>query len=189
MSPQDRLKGEHQSAQLEGTPVNHQPAPRREPTLAWEDFPIDSVREFGATPVTREAIVEFATRFDPQYFHVDDEAARSSLFGGLCASGWHTCAMTMRMICDGYLLDSASLGAPGVENVRWQQPVFPGDVLSVRTRVLDARLSASRPGVGLLRTGWEVLNQRGEIVMTMQGWGMMRTRDGLGAAAPSAAPG
>ena len=158
---------------------DNEPVSTRQPTLAWEDFPIGSVREFGATQVTREAIVDFATRFDPQYFHVDEEAARGSLFGGLCASGWHTCAMTMRMICDGYLLDSASLGAPGVENVRWQQPVFPDDVLSVRTRVLDARLSASRPGVGLLRTGWEVLNQRGELVMTMQGWGMMRTRDGL----------
>jgi len=126
--------------------------------------------------VSREAVLAFAQQFDPQPFHVDDEAARGSLFGGLCASGWHTCAMAMRMMCDGYLLDSASLGSPGIDNLRWLKPVFPGDTLSVRMEVLDARPMASKPHVGLLRSGWEVRNQHGQPVMTMEGWGMFRRR-------------
>jgi len=142
----------------------------------WEDFPAGQVREFGATTVTHEAIVEFARQFDPQPFHVDDEAARHSLFGGLCASGWHTCAMAMRMMCDDYLLDSASLGSPGVENLRWTKPVFPGDTLSVRLTVLDTRPMASKPQVGLVRSRWEVRNQHGEGVLSMEGWGMFRRR-------------
>jgi len=142
----------------------------------WEDFPAGQVREFGATAVTREAIVQFARQFDPQPFHVDDEAAKHSLFGGLCASGWHTCAMAMRMMCDDYLLDSASLGSPGIENLRWTKPVFPGDTLSVRLTVLDTRPMASKPQVGLVRSRWEVRNQHGEGVLSMEGWGMFRRR-------------
>jgi acyl dehydratase len=142
----------------------------------WEDFPIGHVREFGAMPVTREAVIAFATQFDPQPFHVDDEAAANSLFGRLAASGWHTCAMAMRMMCDEYLLESASLGSPGLENIRWLQPVYPGDTLSVRLTTVDARPMNSRPEVGLVRSKWEVLNQRGEAVMAMEGWGMFRRR-------------
>ncbi|HNK18183.1 MAG TPA: MaoC/PaaZ C-terminal domain-containing protein, partial [Piscinibacter sp.] len=85
----------------------------------WEDFPAGSVREFGAKPVTRDAVIAFAAEFDPQPFHLDDEAAEASLFGRLSASGWHTCAMTMRMICDDHLLDAASLGSPGIDSLRW----------------------------------------------------------------------
>jgi acyl dehydratase len=143
------------------------------------------VRDFGGMPVSREAVIAFAQQFDPQPFHVDDEAARASLFGGLCASGWHTCAMAMRMMCDGYLLDSASLGSPGIDNLRWLKPVFPGDTLSVRMEVLDARPMASKPHVGLLRSRWEVRNQHGQPVMTMEGWGMFRRRH---VAEPAAAP-
>ena len=142
----------------------------------WEDFPVGQVRDFGATLVTREAIVEFAGRYDPQPFHLDETAARDSLFGGLCASGWHTCAMAMRMMCDEYLLESASLGSPGIENLRWTRPVFPGDTLSVRFNVLDARPMASKPDVGLVRSRWEVRNQTGETVLSMEGWGMFRRR-------------
>jgi len=142
----------------------------------WEDFPAGQVREFGATEVTRAAIVEFARQFDPQPFHVDDEAAKGSLFGGLCASGWHTCALAMRMMCDDYLLESASLGSPGIDNLRWTRPVFPGDTLSVRLTVLEARPMASKPQVGLVRSRWEVRNQRHETVLTMEGWGMFRRR-------------
>ncbi len=127
-------------------------------------------------PVSREAVLAFAEQFDPQPFHLDDEAASASLFGGLCASGWHTCAMAMRMMCDGYLLDAASLGSPGIDQLRWLKPVFPGDTLSVRMEVLDARPMTSRPGVGLLRSRWEVRNQHGQPVMTMEGWGMFRRR-------------
>ena len=142
----------------------------------WEDFPAGSVREFGAKQVTRDAVIAFAAEFDPQPFHLDDEAAEASLFGRLSASGWHTCAMTMRMICDDHLLDAASLGSPGIDSLRWTRPVYPGDTLSVRLEVLEARPMGSRPEVGLLRQRWQVLNQDREVVMTMEGWGMIRRR-------------
>ncbi|MBK1612602.1 dehydratase [Rubrivivax gelatinosus] len=143
----------------------------------WEDFAAGSVREFGATTVTREAILAFAGQFDPQPFHLDEEAAKHSLFKGLCASGWHTAAMTMRMMCDEYLLDAASLGSPGLENIRWKKPVYPGDTLSVRMEILESRPMASRPQVGLVRSSWTVLNQHAEPVMTMEGWAMFSRRE------------
>jgi acyl dehydratase len=165
------------------------PAAGADALLHWEDFAAGSVHEFGGQTLTREAIVDFARQFDPQPFHLDDDAARGSLFGGLCASGWHTCALTMRMMCDAYLVRSASLGSPGLDELRWTQPVYPGDTLHVRMTVLQARAMASRPQVGLLLQRWEVFNQRGQTVMTMQGWGMMRRRN-AGAAQPRpAAPG
>ena len=143
---------------------------------AWEDFPVGGVREFGAMPVTREAVIAFASQFDPQPFHLDEEAAKQSLFGKLSASGWHTCAMMMRMTCDAVLLNSTSLGSPGMDNVRWHKPVFPGDVLGVRLTTLDARPMASRPSVGLVLSNWEVLNQHREVVLSLQGWGMFGRR-------------
>ena len=149
----------------------------------WEDFQPGRVREFGATTVSRDAVLAFASQFDPQPFHVDEDAARESLFGGLCASGWHTCAMAMRMMCDDYLIEAASLGSPGIDNLRWLKPVYPGDTLSVRLEVLEARPMASRPGVGLVRSRWEVRNQRAEPVLTMEGWGMFRRRPDADAAA------
>jgi acyl dehydratase len=161
----------------------------RAPIHFWEDFPVGQVRDFGGMPVSREAVLAFAQQFDPQPFHLDEEAARASLFGGLCASGWHTCAMAMRMMCDGYLLDAASLGSPGIDNLRWLKPVFPGDTLSMRMEVLDARPMASKPHVGLLRSRWEVRNQHGQPVMTMEGWGMFRRRsDATAGATADATP-
>jgi acyl dehydratase len=144
--------------------------------LYWEDFALGSAREFGAITVTREAVLAFAGQFDPQPFHLDDAAAEKSLFGKLSASGWHTCAMTMRMTVDAVLLQSSSLGSPGLDNIRWHQPVFPGDVLSVRLTTLETRPMASRPTVGLVLSKWETLNQRGEVVLAMQGWGMFGRR-------------
>jgi len=143
----------------------------------WEDFPVGQVREFGAMPVTRDEVLDFARKFDPQPFHVDDGAAERSLFGRLAASGWHTCAMAMRMMCDEYLLESSSLGSPGLESLKWLKPVYPGDTLSVRLTTLDARPMNSRPEVGLVRSKWEVLNQHREPVMSMEGWGMFRRRE------------
>jgi acyl dehydratase len=142
----------------------------------WEDFPVGQASDLGEMPVTREAVIEFARQFDPQPFHLDDEAARGTLFGRLSASGWHTCAMAMRMMCDAYLLESASLGSPGIDNLRWPKPVFPGDVLRLRMEVLEARPMASKPHVGLVRSRWEVRNQHGEPVLTMEGWGMFGRR-------------
>ena len=142
----------------------------------WEDFVVGAVREFGATAVTREAILAFAAQFDPQPFHLDEAAAERGLFGGLSASGWHTCAMAMRMMCDAYLLQSSSLGSPGIDALRWLRPVRPGDTLSVRLTTLASRPMASRPTVGLVQSEWEVLNQRHEVVLSMQGWGMFGRR-------------
>lgn len=142
----------------------------------WEDFPVGSVREFGGMTVSKEEIIDFAGKFDPQPFHLDEEAAKHSLFGGLCASGWHTCGMAMRMMCDAYLLETASLGSPGLENIRWVKPVRPGDTLRVRTVILESRPMESKPHVGLIRSRWEVLNQNNEEVMQMEGYSMMRRR-------------
>ena len=152
------------------------PPAQRTPRLFWEDFPIGQVRQFGAYHVTREAIVAFASEFDPQPFHLDDDAAEASLFGRLAASGWHTCAIAMRMMCDAYLLDAASLGSPGLDSLRWTRPVYPGDTLHVRLEVLESRPLASRPGVGMIRSRWNVMNQDDETVLTMEGFGMFRRR-------------
>ena len=105
--------------------------PGPEPTYFWEDFPVGQVREFGGKRMEADEIVSFASAYDPQPFHLSEEGGKASLFGALCASGWHTCAVTMRMMCDHYLLDSASLGSPGLESLKWLKPVFPGDVLPV----------------------------------------------------------
>jgi len=144
----------------------------------WEDFPAGHVREFGGLVVTREDVLAFARAYDPQPFHVDDAAAEASLFGRLAESGWHTCAMAMRMMCDAYLLESASLGSPGIDELRWLKPVYPGDTLRVRLTVLEARPMASRPQVGLVKSRWEVTNQERDTVLTMEGWGMFRRRPG-----------
>jgi acyl dehydratase len=142
----------------------------------FDDFAAGMVREFGRYEVTRDEIVEFASKYDPQPFHTDEEAAKRSFFGGLIASGWLTCAIAMRMVCDDFVLKAASLGSPGVDQIRWKQPVRPGDVLSMRLTILETRASQSKPDRGLIRTRWEVMNQRGEIVMTTEGMGMYRKR-------------
>lgn len=145
-------------------------------TTAFEDFHMGQVLEFGSRTVGREEILAFAAEFDPQPFHLDASAADASLLGGLLASGWHTCALTMRMMCDAYLLDSTSQGSPGLENIRWLRPVRPGDTLHVRMTVLETRASKNRPQIGLVRSNWEVFNQRDEAVLQMEGWGMFGRR-------------
>ncbi len=142
----------------------------------WEDLAVGTVLEFGGLTVSREEIVAFARQFDPQPFHVDEEAARRSLYGGLIASGWHTCAMAMRMYYDAVLCRAASQGSPGVEKVRWLRPVRPGDTLRVRLQVMEARPSESKPQLGLVRSHWTVLNQAGDVVQEMDGWGMFRRK-------------
>ena len=165
-------------------------APAHTPRWYWEDFAPGTVREFGAKRVDREEVIRFAREFDPQPFHLDDAvAAAHPLFRGLAASGWHTCAMVMRMMCDEYLLDAASLGSPGLEKLQWLKPLYPGDVLRVRMETLEARPMNSKPHVGLVRTQWEAIARRpsGEdaVVLRMEGWGMFQRRD---VAAPDAPP-
>ncbi len=145
-------------------------------TIFWEDFPVGKVRETGSQVVTREEILAFGRQFDPQPFHVDEEAAARSFYGGIIASGWHTCSVAMRLYYEAVLRFAASAGSPGLEKVRWLQPVRPGDTLRVRVEVLEARPSGSKPELGLVRSKWQTLNQRGEAVMEMEGWGMFRRR-------------
>lgn len=121
-------------------------------------------------------MIAFARDYDPQPFHIDAEAARQSMYGGLIASGWHTVALVMRMMVDSYLNASASLGSPGVDHVRWLKPVRPGDVIRATRTVLETRPSDSRPEMGLVKTRWEVFNQSDELVMTMEGYGMFERR-------------
>lgn len=142
----------------------------------WEDFKVGEKQEIGTKVVSKEEMVDFARRFDPQPFHVDEAAGKASMFGGLIASGWHTCAMVMRMMCDSYLLQSASLGSPGVDSVKWLKPVRPGDRIRAFRTTLESRVSKSRPEVGIVKSLWEVFNQNGELVMSMEGYGMFRRR-------------
>ena len=148
-----------------------------DPPARWlDDFHAGDVFEFGDEPVTAEEIVAFASRFDPQPFHLDAEAGAKTHFGGLVASGWHTASLAMRMMCDGYLHRAASLGSPGVDNLRWTAPVRPGDTLRLRMTVLGARPMRSRPDAGLVESRWEVFNQHDVLVLEMSGWGMFGRR-------------
>ena len=144
--------------------------------LHWEDLEVGEVRTFGTVSPSREDILNFAQQFDPQPFHLDDEAAKASVFGGLCASGWHTCALAMRLMATQFLHQTTSLGSPGVDNLKWLKPVYPGDVLSLRQTVVDKRASSKRPELGLVRTLWEMFNQHDEKVLHMEGWAMFRRR-------------
>ena len=126
--------------------------------------------------ITEKEIIEFSEKYDPQRFHINIEAANDTIFSGLIASGWHTCSLMMKMMCDEYLLKSASLGSPGLNNIRWIKPVRPGDTLSMKTEVLESREMDSRPNVGLINTLWTCFNQKNETILTMDGWGMFLKR-------------
>jgi len=136
-------------------------------TLTFEDFRPGPFGSFGPRHVTREEMLAFAAEFDPQPMHLDEEAARASMVGGLCASGWHTCALMMRILADGYILDSASMGATGCDEVKWLAPVRPGDSLRVRMKVLATRASRSRPDLGFVDARFDMLNAQDLPVMTL----------------------
>ena len=133
--------------------------------IPFESFEVGQVQEFGAYQVTEQEVIEFASKYDPQFFHLDPEAAKSSLFGGLCASGWHTCAMTMAMLVENMDKTGRSLGSPGIDELRWTRPVYPGDVLSVRMEVLELLPSMSKPGIGIVVSRTTVSNQDATPVM------------------------
>ena len=158
------------------------------PTLRfyWEDLHVGFQRDLGTISPSREDIIAFASQFDPQPFHLDDEAAKASVFGALCASGWHTCSMAMRLMVTNFLRESSSLGSPGLEGIKWLKPVFPGDTLRLQHTVLESRPMSKRPDVGLVRTKWEMFNQHGDKVLHMEGYGMFRRREP--ATASTAAP-
>ena len=143
----------------------------------WEDFYQGQVLEIGGYSLSEGEMIEFAKKYDPQPFHVDSETAKQTYFGGLIASGWQTASICMRMICELYLLEAASLGSPGVDELRWVKPVRPGDTLRLKSTVLETRASSSRPDMGTVRSRAEVYNQHGELVMHMSGVGMFRRRN------------
>jgi len=149
---------------------------QQEAVLHWEDFTEGSVTYYGPRTITREEIVAFAAEFDPQPMHLDEEAARFTMMGGLIASGWHTVCIQMRIIADGFVSKSASMGAPGVDEVKWLKPVRPGDSVTVRATVLQSRASNSRAGLGLVTFLHELLNQHGERVMTLVSTAMIARR-------------
>ena len=148
----------------------NRPAVRRltVPQYYWEDFTPGDVAEIGPRVVTREEIIAFASEFDPQPFHLDEDAGRVSVLGGLAASGWHTCCIVMRMISDGMLSRSEFLGAPGVEEVRWHAPLLAGTEVRVRTRVLDKRVSRSRPEMGFVGFAFELIDANDKLLMTQR---------------------
>lgn len=142
-----------------------------------EDYVPGAVHEFGTIHVEEAEMIDFARRFDPQPFHIDPEAAKQSAFHGLIASGWHTASMAMRLLVDNYISRVASLGSPGVDELRWRKPVRPGDSLSIRVTVLETKLSRSKPGQGTIRSYVEVLNQHHDVVLTWKGMGMVGCRN------------
>lgn len=142
----------------------------------FEDYQVGEVVEFGDHLVTTEEIVEFARRYDPQSFHVDEAAAAQSNYGGLIASGWMTASAMMRMLVDHFISRVASMGSPGVDELRWLRPVRPGDRLRVRVTVLEVRRSQTKPDRGAVLSLDEVVNQDDEVVMSVKGWGLYRTR-------------
>ena len=141
----------------------------------FEDYIPGAVYEFGSISVEEEEIISFARRFDPQPFHTDPEAAAKSMYGGLIASGWHTASLMMRLVVDHYLSHVASLGSPGVDELRWLNPVRPGDTLSIRVTVTETRRSRSKPDRGVLQF-CESLNQHGQVVMTMKAINLLACR-------------
>lgn len=146
--------------------------------IYFEDLQVGQFQSFGRYEVTRDEVTEFASQYDPQPFHLDDEAAAQTHFGKLSASGWHTCAMTMRMLVDNMSdVRQASLGSPGIDNLRWIKPVYPGDVLRVETELLEKRRSKSKPDLGLFKSRSRTINQHDEVVMEMVSNGLIRVRD------------
>ena len=137
------------------------------PKLHWEDFQPGAVAVYGPRLVTREEIVAFAAEFDPQPMHLYEAAASATMLGGLSASGWHSCCLLMRMIADGFILDSSSMGGPGVDEVRWLKPLRPGTHVRIRSTVLDTRTSSSRPEMGLVKFQFEMLDAADTILTTL----------------------
>jgi acyl dehydratase len=142
----------------------------------WEDIKEGEVVELGSRTLDKDRMVAFAHEFDPQPFHTDEKAAEASIWGGLIASGWLTGSVLMRIFYDGFLKDTASMGSPGIDELRWLKPVRPGDTLTVRLTVLETTASRSKPDRGIVRSLMEVLNQHGEIVMTTKGVNFFRRR-------------
>lgn len=142
----------------------------------WEDFVPDWEYESSTRTLSAQQIMEFAREYDPQTYHTDEEAAKATPFGGLIASGWQTCSVAMRLMCDGYLLETSCIGSPGLEELRWFKPVRPGDALRLRSKVLEQTPSQKDPSRGTVKFRWDLLNQQDELVCSMTGRQHFRRR-------------
>jgi len=145
----------------------------------FDDYMPGATYDCGSISVSEDEIISFARQFDPQPFHVDPGAAARGPFGGLVASGWHTAALVMRQLVEHYLPEDASLGSPGLDEMRWPDPVRPGDTLRVRASVVEARRSLSKPDRGIMKTAIEAMNQDGRTVMRATAINFLRVRPDL----------
>ncbi len=146
--------------------------------IYYEDLEVGATSKFGHYDVTREEVMEFARKYDPQPFHLDDEAAAQTHFGRLSASGWHTCAMMMAMLVENMKTTrQAGLGSPGMDNLRWVKPVYPGDTLRIETTIIEKRRSKNRPDMGLFKSDLVIFNQNDEPVMTLRSNGLIKVRN------------
>jgi acyl dehydratase len=142
----------------------------------WEDFFKGQVFQCGPVQISEQEILQFASQYDPQRFHVNTEAAKNTPFKGLIASGWQTGSLMMRMVCDGFLLNSSSIGSPGLESLKWLKPVRPGDILRTSVEVLETRPLNSKPHLGMMNSRWSCLNQNDELTTTLEAWIMFEKR-------------
>ena len=140
-------------------------------------FEVGTVHEYAPVTVTADDIVEFAEEYDPAYFHVDAEAAKTSMLGGLIGSGFHTCSLTMRMMCDAFLLASPCEGSPGCDLIQWHEPVRPGDTLSGRSTVLESRRSTKKPNLLIVKYRHQTFNQHQRLVLTMESSIFMKVQE------------
>jgi acyl dehydratase len=147
----------------------------------FEDYVAGAVHEFGSIGVAEQEILDFGKRFVPLSYHTDPALAKTSIYGGLITSGWHTAALMMRLYTDHYLSKVANLGSPGADELKWDRPVFPGDDLSIRVTVLETRRSESKPDRGIIRSFVEVLNQNREVVMSVKMVNFVRRRGSVAA--------
>ena len=136
--------------------------------MRFSEFKTGQVFKFGSYTLGEEEILEFASRYDPQWFHTDVEKARTGPYGGLIASGWNTCGIAMRLVTDELLIDSGSIGSPGLDYIKWRNPVRVDDVLSVLVTILDTKQSRSRPNLGILRWQWQLFNAKGDEVLDLE---------------------
>ncbi len=143
----------------------------------FEDYVPGAVHEFGPIKADKSEMLDFARRYDPQSFHIDEEAAQKSIYSGIIASGWFTCSLMMRLYVDYYVSTVASLGSPGIDELRWIIPLRPDDELAVRATITEARRSQTKPDRGIVKSFLEVLNQKGEVVMTLRVVNLFLCRD------------
>ena len=142
----------------------------------WEDFQVGDKTELGSKTFQKDSIITFAKQYDPQFFHTNEDKANQSIFGGIIASGWQTCSEVMRIICDSYLVETASFGSPGIEKLKWVRPVKPQDTITLYREIKSKRLSRTNKNIGLVIVLFEALNQKKELVLSMEVCQMIKPR-------------